>query len=160
MPAGLTDNENHSASNPSPHASSFFPVIRTPVDCLGLQFQLREQGSPGLPLIPKSCEPPVRKSSQGRHCALTCKIRTDLPQDGLLGMERHLLPAVSRLYSQDALIVTDADANVLYWSRSATRIFGYSAEEMVGNPLSRAIPVELQAEEEEAVNGLVPGALK
>lgn len=91
---------------------------------------------------------------------MTCKIRTDLPQDGLLGMERHLLPAISRLYSQDALIVTDADANVLYWSRSATRIFGYSAEEMVGNPLSIVIPVELQAEEEKAVNGVVPGALK
>ncbi len=91
---------------------------------------------------------------------MTCKIRTDLPQDGLPAMERHLLPAVARLYGQDALIVTDADANVLYWSRSATRIFGYSAEEMVGNPLARAIPVELQAEEEKVVNGLVPGALK
>jgi len=91
---------------------------------------------------------------------LTCKIRTELLQDGLLGLERHLLPAVSRLYGQDALIVTDADANVVYWSRSATRIFGYSAEEMVGNPLSRTIPVELQAKEEKMVNSLVPGALK
>ena len=91
---------------------------------------------------------------------MTCKIRTDLSQDGLLAMEGHLLPAVSRLYGQDALIVTDADANVVYWSRSATQIFGYSAEEMVGSPLSRTIPVELQADEEKMVNGLVPGALR
>lgn len=89
-----------------------------------------------------------------------CKVRTELLLDELLAMDGHLLPAVSRLYSQDALIVTDTEANVLYWNRGATRLFGYSAEEMVGNPLSIAIPVELQDEEEKAVTGLIPGALK
>jgi PAS domain S-box-containing protein len=42
--------------------------------------------------------------------------------------------------AMDAIVIADADARVVTWNRGATRMFGYPADEMIGQPLSHVIP--------------------
>jgi PAS domain S-box-containing protein len=51
--------------------------------------------------------------------------------------------------SDDAIIGKDLNSIVTSWNRGAERIFGYSAEEMIGTSIMRLIPPERQKEEEE-----------
>lgn len=64
------------------------------------------------------------------------KLVTDrLARDGLL------LASV-----RDAIVVTNDDGVVLYWNEGATRLFGWTAAEMVGRPYADRFPERLQAE--------------
>jgi PAS domain S-box-containing protein len=49
--------------------------------------------------------------------------------------------------SGDAIISKDLEGTVLSWNESAERIFGYSAEEIVGKPVTLIIPSDRDAEE-------------
>jgi PAS domain S-box-containing protein len=49
--------------------------------------------------------------------------------------------------SDDAVISKTLDGTVRSWNAAATRIFGYEPEEMIGQPIIRLIPPELQSEE-------------
>lgn len=49
--------------------------------------------------------------------------------------------------SQDAIISKDLNGIVTHWNRSAERLLGYSAEEMIGQPISRIIPPDSTGEE-------------
>jgi len=49
--------------------------------------------------------------------------------------------------SDDAIVSKTLDGVVTSWNRSAERIFGYTAEEMIGTPIARIIPAKRQAEE-------------
>ncbi|WP_447976934.1 PAS domain S-box protein [Candidatus Nitrospira bockiana] len=40
----------------------------------------------------------------------------------------------------DAIISIDGDGNVVFWNQAAHDMFGYSAEEMLGQPVSRIVP--------------------
>ncbi len=42
--------------------------------------------------------------------------------------------------SSDAIIVMDGEGQVLVWNAQAEQIFGYSLEEMLGNPIDRIVP--------------------
>lgn len=42
--------------------------------------------------------------------------------------------------SQDAIITINDQSEVIFWNEGATRTFGYSAQEMVGAPLTRIMP--------------------
>ena len=48
--------------------------------------------------------------------------------------ERHLLAAVAE-YSDDAIITKTLEGIILSWNAAAERIYGYSAEEVVGQPI-------------------------
>ncbi|MGH8094481.1 MAG: PAS domain S-box protein [Chthoniobacterales bacterium] len=50
--------------------------------------------------------------------------------------------------SEDAIIGKDLNGIVTSWNSGAEKIFGYSAEEMVGQPIRRLIPLDRQSEEE------------
>jgi len=50
--------------------------------------------------------------------------------------------------SDDAIISKTLDGTVRSWNAAATRIFGYDAKEMIGQPIIRIIPPELHGEEE------------
>ncbi len=50
--------------------------------------------------------------------------------------------------SMDAIVFIDNDNHVQVWNRGAEAIFGYTAEEMLGQSFHRLIPPELDAEEE------------
>ncbi len=50
--------------------------------------------------------------------------------------------------SDDAIASKDLNGVVTSWNKSAERLFGYKAEEMIGKPITIIIPPELQGDEE------------
>jgi PAS domain-containing protein len=59
--------------------------------------------------------------------------------------------------SGDAIISKDLNGIVTSWNKSAERLFGYTAAEMVGQPITILIPVERQDEEPKILNRLRRG---
>jgi PAS domain S-box-containing protein len=51
--------------------------------------------------------------------------------------------------SEDSITSKTLDGVVTSWNEGATCIFGYTADEMIGEPIARIIPAELRAEEDE-----------
>jgi PAS domain S-box-containing protein len=59
--------------------------------------------------------------------------------------------------SVDAIVSKQLDGTVMSWNRAAERIFGYTAEEMVGSSIYRLIPDELHAEEADILSRISRG---
>src|SRR6516164_8419872 len=59
--------------------------------------------------------------------------------------------------SEDAIIGKDLNSIITSWNKGAERIFGYSAEEMVGTSITRLIPLEHKREEEEILSRIKRG---
>lgn len=59
--------------------------------------------------------------------------------------------------SDDAIVGKTLDGIVTSWNRAAERIFGYTAAEMVGAPITRIIPEERWPEEAEVLRRLQAG---
>ncbi|MBS1810644.1 MAG: PAS domain S-box protein [Acidobacteria bacterium] len=59
--------------------------------------------------------------------------------------------------SDDAIISKTLDSRVTSWNRAAERMFGYTAEEMIGNSIIILIPPERQAEEQMILDRLKRG---
>jgi diguanylate cyclase (GGDEF)-like protein/PAS domain S-box-containing protein len=60
--------------------------------------------------------------------------------------------------TQDSVIGTDSERNVVSWNSGATRLYGYTAEEMRGQPLARLVPSERSYELEEIAQRIASGA--
>jgi PAS domain S-box-containing protein len=50
-------------------------------------------------------------------------------------------------FSDDAIIAKDLQGNITAWNAGAGRLFGYTAEEAVGKPITIIIPADRQGEE-------------
>jgi PAS domain S-box-containing protein len=59
--------------------------------------------------------------------------------------------------ADDAIISKDLNGVVTSWNEGARRMFGYTAEEMIGQSILRIIPEELQYEEDEILRTLRGG---
>ena len=59
--------------------------------------------------------------------------------------------------ADDAIVSKDLNGIVKTWNQGACRMFGYTPEEMVGQPILRLIPEELQYEEDEILEKLRAG---
>lgn len=59
--------------------------------------------------------------------------------------------------SDDAIVSKDLTGRINSWNAGAARIFGWSAEEMIGEPILKIIPVELQGEEKEIISRIQRG---
>lgn len=63
--------------------------------------------------------------------------------------------AVAHLIPEQILIGTDDEGTVITWSLGAERLFGWSAREMLGQPIERLVPPEFAAERQEQIVGPV-----
>jgi len=54
--------------------------------------------------------------------------------------------------SDDAVVTKGLDSIITSWNQGAQRLFGYSAEEMIGRPITLLIPSDRQGEEEEILS--------
>jgi PAS domain S-box-containing protein len=59
--------------------------------------------------------------------------------------------------SDDAIITKTLDGVITSWNAGATRVYGYEADEMIGQPVVRLIPPELRQEEDEILAKLANG---
>src|SRR5947207_15726367 len=59
--------------------------------------------------------------------------------------------------SDDAIVSKTLDGVVRTWNDGARRIFGYTAEEMIGTPIERLLPPERRGEEVEILRRLRRG---
>ena len=59
--------------------------------------------------------------------------------------------------SDDAIVSKTLQGRVVSWNAGAARIFGYDASEMIGQPILRLIPPELQGQEAEILAKLKRG---
>ena len=59
--------------------------------------------------------------------------------------------------SEDAILTKDLDAIITSWNPAAERIYGYTAEEAIGQPVSMLIPVHRAGEEREILDSVLAG---
>ncbi|MGQ0534122.1 MAG: PAS domain S-box protein [Caulobacteraceae bacterium] len=59
--------------------------------------------------------------------------------------------------SDDAIISKTLEGRITSWNVGAERIFGYAADEMIGQPILKIIPPELHAEEKDIIQRLRAG---
>jgi len=97
---------------------------------------------------------PVRDDT-GRIIAAS-KVARDL-SDREKGKEIRFRLAAIVDSADDAIISKDLNGIVQTWNEGAHRMFGYGGEEMIGQPILRLIPQDLQYEEEEILQRLRRG---
>src|SRR5690242_21901952 len=78
---------------------------------------------------------------------------------GPMELEQHARAHLAAIvaHSEDAIASKTLEGIVTSWNAAAERVFGYTAEEMVGQPILRIIPQELQHEETEILAKLRRG---
>ncbi len=87
----------------------------------------------------------------------------DITQRRLVEKEREGAGRVARQLaalvesSDDAIIATDLDLRITAWNRAAERMYGYTAKEAVGQPLSLIIPEDRLHEEDGLMNRIRHG---
>jgi PAS domain S-box-containing protein len=59
--------------------------------------------------------------------------------------------------SEDVIIGKDLDGIITSWNNSATRLFGYTAEEMIGTSILRLIPEHLHSDEKTIIESIRAG---
>jgi PAS domain S-box-containing protein len=69
--------------------------------------------------------------------------------------DQHLLAVLDS--SEDAVLSKDLNGIVTSWNSGAARIFGYSADEMIGSSISILFPPDRLSEEEEILRGIRAG---
>jgi PAS domain S-box-containing protein len=60
-------------------------------------------------------------------------------------------------YSDDAIITKDRELRITSWNRAAERIYGWSAEEAIGRPISIIIPPHRSGEERQILDRILAG---
>jgi PAS domain S-box-containing protein len=60
-------------------------------------------------------------------------------------------------HSDDAIITKSLDGVITTWNAAANRLFGYTTEEIIGQPISRIIPEDRLGEEKEIIGRLRAG---
>ncbi len=83
-------------------------------------------------------------------------IATDITEKRAAEMLRSRLAAIVN-FTDDAIMSTNLDGIIISWNRSAERIFGYTAEEMIGQPLSCLYPPDRLQEHDEIFNRIKKG---
>ena len=91
----------------------------------------------------------------GDHEVIQCNIR-DITERKRHELAEAQLSAIVE-FSDDAIVGKDLRGVVTSWNAAAERLFGYSAGEMVGQPILRLIPTDRQHEETEILDRIRSG---
>ena len=83
--------------------------------------------------------------------SMSSELTADLAQEAL-----HRFASIVES-SDDAIISKNLDGVIESWNRGAQLVFGYTAEEMIGQPMGKLIPAERQHEEDEILSRLRRG---
>ena len=59
--------------------------------------------------------------------------------------------------SDDAIVSKNLDGIITSWNRGAERVFGYTAEEVIGQPITLVIPVDRRSEERDILTRIRRG---
>ncbi len=97
---------------------------------------------------------PIR-DSKGQVVAAS-KIARDISEKKRNEESRSRLAAIVDS-ADDAIVGKNLDGIVTSWNEGARRMFGFTAEEMIGQPILRIIPMDLQHEEVEILRKLRAG---
>lgn len=84
------------------------------------------------------------------------KIARDITDQIEAEKQRAMLSAIVS-YSDDAIISKDLSSIVTSWNGAAERLFGYTAEEMIGESIVKLIPADRQEEEPEIIARIKSG---
>ncbi|MBN8965088.1 MAG: PAS domain S-box protein [Rhizobiales bacterium] len=68
----------------------------------------------------------------------------------------HLAQAILQTQS-DAILVADRDGVIRFWNPGAVRIFGFTTDEAIGQPLDIIIPENLRARHQEGYDRVMAG---
>jgi len=117
----------------------------------------RGESEPGPPnVVRHGVGATVRGRRPSKQLNPGCSVGGVRHKTGVGSLESQLIAAIVE-GSDDAIVAKTLDGTVNYWNPGATRIFGYTAAEMIGSPIARIIPAELQAEEAEILAKLALG---
>jgi PAS domain S-box-containing protein len=84
------------------------------------------------------------------------KVARDVTLQKRFSTDQAILAAIVES-SDDAIVSKDLNGVVTSWNRGAERIFGYTAEEMIGQPILRLIPPEWPDEEPKILGRIIRG---
>jgi PAS domain S-box-containing protein len=98
---------------------------------------------------------PIRTPSPGELPLLDPSPNSSVPGRTILDPRFHLAAIVDS--SDDPIISKDLNGTIISWNQAAARLFGYQANEMVGQSILRIIPTELHPEEEAILGTLRAG---
>jgi PAS domain S-box-containing protein len=100
-------------------------------------------------------EASISKVESGGQKYFTVVIR-DITERKVAEESRNRLAAIVES-SEDAIISKNLDAVIVTWNPAAQRIFGYMAEDVIGQPITILIPPELSHEENKILEKLRAG---
>jgi PAS domain S-box-containing protein len=83
----------------------------------------------------------------------------DSEGDGIPGEPHGALPRFASIVesSEDAIVSKDLFGTILTWNRGAAAIYGYTAEEMIGQPIHLLVPPDRRDEEESILTRIRAG---
>jgi PAS domain S-box-containing protein len=95
------------------------------------------------------------RNKEGRVIGVS-KIARDITHQKQLNEVRFQLAAIVES-SDDAIMTKDLGSIITSWNRAAERIFGYTAQEMIGTSILNLIPEDLRSEEQTIIEKIQAG---
>ena len=140
-------------SRPMPHAECPMALaLREERPIRGVEAVLERPDGTRVPFLPHPT--PIRDSSGRITGAINMLV--DLSDREAARLSSALLASIVAS-SEDAIVSKTIGGRVTSWNAGAERIFGYTSEEMIGQPIVKIIPAEMREEEDRIIAKLRRG---